>query len=55
MDSGVRCSRCGEAGTVVIVEVAAVTLYLDLCEAHLADLLRGAREVGGRTQLTTLP
>jgi hypothetical protein len=37
------CARCDEPATTVVVEFSAVTAYLDLCEEHLADLLRGAR------------
>lgn len=37
------CTRCDEPATTVVVEFSAVTAYLDLCEKHLADLLRGAR------------
>jgi hypothetical protein len=37
------CARCEEPATTVVVEFSAVTAYLDLCEEHLADLLRGAR------------
>lgn len=39
------CARCGEAATTVVVEFSAVTAYLDVCESHLAELLRGARPV----------
>jgi hypothetical protein len=38
-----RCARCDEPATTVVFEFSAVTAYLDLCEDHLADLLRGAR------------
>jgi hypothetical protein len=37
------CARCDEAATTVVIEFSAATAYLDLCEEHLADLLRGAR------------
>jgi hypothetical protein len=37
------CARCDEPATTVVVEFSAVTAYVDLCEEHLADLLRGAR------------
>jgi hypothetical protein len=37
------CARCGEQGTTVVIEFSAATTYLDLCEKHLSDLLRGAR------------
>lgn len=43
MPPAAGCARCDEPATIVVVEVSAVTAYLDLCEEHLADLLRGAR------------
>jgi hypothetical protein len=39
------CVRCDEAATTVVIEFSAVTAYLDLCERHVADLLRGARPI----------
>lgn len=48
MGEGITCSRCGRPATMAVVEVSAVTVYVDLCEHHLADLLRGAREVDDR-------
>ncbi len=44
----IGCARCGEAATTVVVELSAVTAYLDVCESHLAELLRGARPVEDR-------
>ncbi|HWL90626.1 MAG TPA: hypothetical protein VNP90_04615 [Actinomycetota bacterium] len=43
MAAGTVCTRCDEDGTTVVIEFSAVVAYLDLCERHLADLLRGAR------------
>lgn len=43
MAAATACTRCDEDGTTVVVEFSAVVAYLDLCERHLADLLRGAR------------
>jgi len=37
------CTRCEEPSTIVVAEVSGLTLYLDLCQEHLADLLEGAR------------
>jgi hypothetical protein len=37
------CARCHEPATTVVIGFSAVTAYVDLCERHLADLLRGAR------------
>jgi hypothetical protein len=42
------CARCDEPATTVVVEFSAVTAYLDLCEEHLADLLRGAHPADAR-------
>jgi hypothetical protein len=42
------CARCDEPATTVVVEFSAVTAYLDLCEEHLADLLRAARPADPR-------
>jgi hypothetical protein len=44
------CVRCGEAATTVVVEFSAVTAYLDVCERHLAELLRGARPIDATDQ-----
>jgi hypothetical protein len=41
--SGPRCARCDRSSTTIVIEFAAVQVYLDLCEEHLAELLRGAR------------
>lgn len=38
------------AGTVVI-GVSGVLVYLDLCEAHHDELLRGARPIGSARRL----
>lgn len=43
MRAAAGCARCDEPATTVVVEFSAVTAYVDLCERHLADLLRGAR------------
>jgi hypothetical protein len=43
--AAVGCVRCDEAATTVVIEFSAVTAYLDLCERHVADLLRGARSI----------
>jgi hypothetical protein len=40
------CARCDGEATTVVVEFSAVTAYVDLCERHLADLMRGARPIG---------
>lgn len=48
LPDAIGCARCGEAATTVVVELSAVTAYLDVCESHLAELLRGARPVGDR-------
>jgi hypothetical protein len=39
------CARCDAAATTVVIEVAAIVAYLDLCERHLEELLDGARPV----------
>src|SRR5687768_14455182 len=46
-----QCSRCGASGVTVAVGLAMTFAYLDLCELHLAELLRGARPIDppGRT------
>ena len=41
------CARCGEPATTVVVELSALTAYVDLCERHLAELLVGARHIQG--------
>jgi len=38
-----RCARCDETAITVIVEFSVVQVYLDLCDEHLGELLRGAR------------
>lgn len=43
MPPAAGCARCDEPATTVVIELSALTAYLDLCEEHLADLLRGAR------------
>lgn len=43
------CARCGLAANTVVIGVSAVLAYLDLCEAHLDELLRGARPLGPET------
>lgn len=48
LPDAIGCARCGEAATTVVVELSAVTAYLDVCESHLAELLRGARPVKDR-------
>jgi hypothetical protein len=40
-----RCSRCGASGVTVAVGLSATFVYLDLCELHLAELLRRARPI----------
>jgi hypothetical protein len=37
------CAHCGEPATTVVVELSGIVAYLDVCERHLADLLRGAK------------
>jgi hypothetical protein len=39
------CARCNEPATTVVVEFSAMTAYVDLCEQHLGEFLRGARSV----------
>jgi hypothetical protein len=48
MPPAAGCARCDEPATTVVVEFSAVTAYVDLCEDHLADLLRGARPADAR-------
>jgi hypothetical protein len=48
LPDAIGCARCGEAATTVVVELSAVTAYLDVCESHLAELLRGAHPVKDR-------
>jgi hypothetical protein len=40
-----RCARCDESATTVVVEFSVVQVYLDLCDEHLRELLRGARRL----------
>lgn len=44
---GVRCAGCGKPASTVVIELSALLAYLDLCEAHLAELLAGARPIEG--------
>lgn len=50
MYRAICCVRCGEAATTVVVEFSAVMAYLDVCERHLAELLRGARPIDEEDQ-----
>ena len=47
MRIGSMCARCGARSTTVVIGFSVVEVYLDLCEVHLADLLRHARPVDG--------
>lgn len=40
-----RCARCDGTAITVIVEFSVVQVYLDLCDEHLNELLRGARRI----------
>lgn len=44
----VRCERCGGLASTVVIELPVLMAYLDLCHAHLGDLLRNARPVERR-------
>lgn len=39
------CVRCDEPSTTVVAEICGLTLYIDVCREHLAELLEGARPV----------
>lgn len=39
------CARCDEPSTTVVAEISGLTLYVDVCQEHLAELLDGARPV----------
>jgi hypothetical protein len=39
------CIRCDEHSTIVVIQVGAVEAFLDLCEDHVAELLRGSRRL----------
>ncbi len=39
------CARCDESSTTVVAEISGLTLYIDVCQEHLAELLEGARQV----------
>lgn len=39
----ITCARCGGDATTLVIECSVVLAYLDLCEPHLDELLRGAR------------
>jgi hypothetical protein len=39
------CARCDEPATTVVAEISGLTLYIDLCQEHLDELLEGARSV----------
>lgn len=39
------CARCDELSTTVVAEVSGLTLFIDVCQEHLAELLEGARPV----------
>jgi hypothetical protein len=41
--AAIRCARCDEPATTVVLGFSDVLAYLDLCPPHLEDLLRGAR------------
>jgi hypothetical protein len=43
MPQAIWCAHCDEPATTVVVELAGIVAYLDVCERHLADLLRGVR------------
>lgn len=43
MGAAIRCARCDEPATTVVLGFSGVLAYLDLCPPHLQDLLRGAR------------
>ena len=40
------CARCDEPSTTVVAEISGLTLYMDVCQEHLAELLEGARPLG---------
>lgn len=42
------CARCDDAAMTVVIGFSAVQVYLDLCQAHLADELTHARPLGPR-------
>jgi hypothetical protein len=37
------CVRCDEPSTTVVAEICGLTLYIDVCPEHLAELLERAR------------
>ncbi len=43
-----RCDRCGRPASTVVIELPVLVAYLDLCHAHLGDLVRNARPVERR-------
>jgi len=43
MPQAIWCAHCGEPATTVVVELTGIVAYLDVCEHHLAELLRGAK------------
>jgi hypothetical protein len=42
------CVRCGDVAVSVVIQLGPVEASIDLCERHVADLLRGARLVADR-------
>ena len=44
----VVCARCDEPSTTVVAEISGLTVYIDVCPEHLAELLQGARPAPDR-------
>jgi hypothetical protein len=56
MDRVRGCVRCeSDSESTVVIGFLVVQTYLDLCGAHLEELLDGARPLGPRPETTNQP